>query len=611
VSPRRGAAAAALLLGLLAAAAAQVARKGGPERGADALLREGFESRAWEIGWTTVDADGSGTSWARFSEDDWYEARGGSWSIGCRYNADGSANDDWLISPPLRPDSTNVAFSFWYRSQDPAYAESFEVRSLRLAAGSSPSGAELAGRLADFALEGRVESAPTVWTQWTRAEPLDEDAVWVFAVRCVSRDRFTLLVDDVVGPWAVPRERWFLEEAFRRADWGLVTRDSTLARPFRLWNLDEDSLLEVRVAGRPASPFVFSSWFVADTVLLVQPDDTLGFVAGARGRVVVDGDTTWTGSFADTLRLELTHRADGAVGTLEIPFTAAVWDPDSLQDFLLAETFEEPDSLLAWTAALEPCAADTLSWRVGEYSSSQNFTVPHAGGRFAYVNSDARGRFLPDGTPMRQCALLVSPWFDPGRTTAGEPAAALLLGLDLVYDELGGGVLELLADAGAGWETVHRPAPAPTAWERRSVDLSAWCGADSLRLAWRFEGSWAQGAALDGLLLLPVPQALPGQPLEAAPALPAQVAVTIAPNPFNPATTVRLDAPEPARLTIAVYNLLGERVLEQGPLLLRRGANAFPLDLGGRAAGLYFVRLEALQADGRRWSALRKATYLK
>ena len=602
-----------LLLAAALALHAQVARKG-LDRGADALLNENFESNSWEIGWTTVDADGSGSGWRRFSEDDWYDARSGSWSIGTRFNADGSASDDWLITPPLRPDSSRRDFSFYYRSQDADYPETFEVRSLSIGRGERLEREELVARLPDFRLEQRVESAPVVWTRWETAAALDTNAVWFFAVRCVSRDRFVLLVDDAAGPWTVPQAKWFLEEEFARADWGLVARDSLVYRPFRVWNLDEDSLLMLRVANRPSSPFAFSQELDAET-LYVPADDTLGFVAGAWG-FRIEGepaDTVHAGSYSDTLVFEWTHLADGSEGEIRIPMTVSLYDPDSLQDggFLLTEDFDGEEPLGAWRAGLADCATDTVSWQVAEISSSRNFTVPWRGSSFAFVNSDLRGRFLADGSPMAQCALLMSPWFDPRATAQGEAAGGLLLGADLVYDELGGGVLELLADAGSGWETAARIEPAPDAWERRSWDLSAWVSADSLRLAFSFQGSWAQGAAVDDLLLLAVPDALPGAAVEEAPPAPPDVVLSIAPNPFNPATTIRVTAPSAARLEVSVYNLLGQLVLRQDAALLRRGDNALPLDLSGRAAGLYLVRLEALQADGRRWEALRKVTYLK
>lgn len=602
------------LLALASALPAQVARKG-LDRGIDAPLAEGFESRSWEIGWTVVDADSSGSSWRRLSEEDWYDARSGNWSIGCRYNADGSASDDWLITPPLRPDSSRREFKFFYRSQDADYPETFEVRSLALPRGERLGREELVARLDEFELEERVENVPIVWSPWTTGADLDTSFVWHFAVRCLSRDRFVLLVDDATGPWTVPPAKWFLEEQYARADFGLVARDSLALRTFRFWNLDEDSLLEVRVARRPSLPFLFSlDELQQDSTLLVAADDSLGFLIGARSyRVEESGDTLRlsTGSYADSLVFELTHRADGSQGRWAVPFTATVYDPDSLTGFLLSADFDGPDSLAVWRPTLADCATDTVSWRVGEFVSSQNFTVPWRGSPFVYVNSDLRGRFLLDGTPMRQCARLESPWFAPGLTVDGLVAGGLLLGYDLVYDELGGGELSLLVDSGSGWETIARPEPAPTAWESRSHDLSAWLGADSLRLAFFFEGSWAQGAALDDLLLLAVPTALPGEgPLPPPPAE-LDVEVRIAPNPFNPATTIRLMAPEAARLQVTVHNLLGQLVLAQDAVLIRRGPNELPLDLAGRSTGMYFVRLDALQADGRRWQALRKVTYLK
>ena len=70
------------------------------------------------------------------------------------------------------------------------------------------------------------------------------------------------------------------------------------------------------------------------------------------------------------------------------------------------------------------------------------------------------------------------------------------------------------------------------------------------------------------------------------------------PNPFRDATTIAYDLPEPAAVTITIYNVLGaevSRVVEQVQAAGRRQALWNGRDDGGRrvGAGVYFVRMRA------------------
>ena len=70
------------------------------------------------------------------------------------------------------------------------------------------------------------------------------------------------------------------------------------------------------------------------------------------------------------------------------------------------------------------------------------------------------------------------------------------------------------------------------------------------------------------------------------------------PNPFRDATTIAYDLPEPAAVTITIYNVLGaevSRVVEQVQAAGRQQALWNGRDDGGRrvGAGVYFVRMRA------------------
>jgi len=70
------------------------------------------------------------------------------------------------------------------------------------------------------------------------------------------------------------------------------------------------------------------------------------------------------------------------------------------------------------------------------------------------------------------------------------------------------------------------------------------------------------------------------------------------PNPFNPATTVSFDLPSPARVTLMVYNVLGEEmgtVLEGD--LLDEGLQDIDFEGGALPTGIYFYRLTATFFD--------------
>ena len=65
------------------------------------------------------------------------------------------------------------------------------------------------------------------------------------------------------------------------------------------------------------------------------------------------------------------------------------------------------------------------------------------------------------------------------------------------------------------------------------------------------------------------------------------------PNPFNPSTRIRFDVPEPCRVTLRVYDMLGNEaaVLADGPY--PAGNHAVRFNAAGLPSGLYVVRMEA------------------
>jgi hypothetical protein len=66
------------------------------------------------------------------------------------------------------------------------------------------------------------------------------------------------------------------------------------------------------------------------------------------------------------------------------------------------------------------------------------------------------------------------------------------------------------------------------------------------------------------------------------------------PNPFNPVTTIQFDLPEPAAVTLRIYNVLGQEVavlVEQQPF--DEGSQSVEFNAAGFASGVYVYRLTA------------------
>lgn len=593
--------------------------KGG-DRPLDEVMNQGFEDDGWQLTWTLHDGDGSGTSWARLSQDEYFIPLAGSSAIGCRYNADGSANDDWLISPALRTTETATYFDFSYRSQDPLYPESMEV--LHLTSDAVLSQEELVGELQNFTLLDRFTNIPIDWQSFRHSLEAGDESFHYFAIRCISEDRFVLLVDKVAGNMVIhPAARWALGTGSARQDFGLSSLDSTLSA-IRFHNLDLDSALNVRLVWRPGGPFVLDmSVFDQDegTSFTLAKDSHVELVTGSWPlSTIVDSDTSWaTGSWSDSLVLELEHLADGSLSLVTIPFTVGYWWEEANEELALFEDFETDSLRGGWStwadvcgtpADPDPCGNDDAGWRLGSRASSANFTIP-AGSGFAYLNSDGRGAFAGDGSPLSQVALLGSPWI-MSHDESGAPFT-WLLAWEQVYNGNAGGEFDLFSETpGGSRELLHRGID-NAQWENRSMTLQPPAESDSFRLVWRFMGTWSYGVAIDDVALLEVE----GFPAMAAPGpaeeRPESFAMSLAPNPFNPVTTTRFVVPSPGEARIEVYNLRGQRVLQTGRFPVKQGFVTRSIDFTPLASGIYLVRLEFVDGAGNTKHLLKKATYLR
>ncbi|MEO8169042.1 MAG: T9SS type A sorting domain-containing protein, partial [bacterium] len=84
------------------------------------------------------------------------------------------------------------------------------------------------------------------------------------------------------------------------------------------------------------------------------------------------------------------------------------------------------------------------------------------------------------------------------------------------------------------------------------------------------------------------------------------------PNPFNPSTTIRYDLPEPGRISLMVYDLLGRKVAELMNEEKTAGYHSVTWNAEGVASGVYLARFSATDGAGRlRLSKVNKLILMK
>jgi hypothetical protein len=88
------------------------------------------------------------------------------------------------------------------------------------------------------------------------------------------------------------------------------------------------------------------------------------------------------------------------------------------------------------------------------------------------------------------------------------------------------------------------------------------------------------------------------------------------PNPFNPSTTIKFALPEPSKVTVEIYNLLGQRV--NTLVSEQMGAGYHEVKWNGTTSagqlvgsGIYFARFSANGAEGKTFSDVRKLMLMK
>lgn len=78
------------------------------------------------------------------------------------------------------------------------------------------------------------------------------------------------------------------------------------------------------------------------------------------------------------------------------------------------------------------------------------------------------------------------------------------------------------------------------------------------------------------------------------------------PNPFNPSTKITFSIPANAKVTLNVYNVLGQKVTTLIEGSLPAGEKDITFNATALNSGVYFYRVEALTTDGRKFSSVKK-----
>ncbi len=85
------------------------------------------------------------------------------------------------------------------------------------------------------------------------------------------------------------------------------------------------------------------------------------------------------------------------------------------------------------------------------------------------------------------------------------------------------------------------------------------------------------------------------------------------PNPYNPTTQILYSLPEDAHVTMAVYNMIGEKVRVLADEVQSAGYKVIEFDARSLASGVYLYRMEAVSManPGRTFTSLKKMVFMK
>jgi len=83
------------------------------------------------------------------------------------------------------------------------------------------------------------------------------------------------------------------------------------------------------------------------------------------------------------------------------------------------------------------------------------------------------------------------------------------------------------------------------------------------------------------------------------------------PNPFNPSTRIQFELPVEARVTITIYNTLGQEVTRLYNSVASAGVHEINFNASRLSSGIYFYRIVANGANGKNFISTKRMLLLK
>jgi len=524
-------------------------------------LLEDFESGI-PFSWLVMDMDASGSSWGVVNSSDGFLTFGNSdHAAGCRYNNDGSQNDDWLITPRMLVPDSNRTISFFAASQDeePQWLESFEILASRTRVNESNFDPAL------FELIDNYDNIPSIMTEYSfdTAPDFLGDSIQV-AIRCVSHDDYYLIVDhfqgvEIAGDIAPQLYTWPTEEEW--LDIG----------PFEVGEVIDDTVWVGNQGGDTLLVQVMLPGTNVDSILTL-PAFTLEPIPFAVSSTVPD---------IINRNINIFWSEDSLPGNLlQTGYEGLAYYPDTsytLEDF---EGQVIPEN---WDAGYHH--EDSPGWQVTDHSSSMFFSIP-AHSWYAFVNSDAQGE---DATQ--------DDWLISEPLTFSGADEMLYLTWESFFDDYAGGTGQVLwtsdqsPSPDSDWNVIHNESGTDPYWtfEWYRVPDSLWN--ETLSLGFHFTGQWSQGWAIDDIQILrdTVVESVTPQSLPTTLAL-----LPPYPNPFNAELTIPLQLTSPAVVQLQLYNILGQLAWQQQGSF-SSGEHLIRVQLPQLSSGVYLLRGATLE----------------
>ncbi len=127
-------------------------------------------------------------------------------------------------------------------------------------------------------------------------------------------------------------------------------------------------------------------------------------------------------------------------------------------------------------------------------------------------------------------------------------------------------------------------------WRQKTLDLSAYSNKQNLKLAWQYVGNDGDLVAVDGIKLL----GFTSTDIENEEIVVTEFKLSQNfPNPFNPSTTIKYSIPEASKVSLTIFNLLGEKVSTLVNEVKSAGSYNVDFNASNLSSGVYLYKLQA------------------